>query len=70
MGFIIGGLIGISVNVYSNGLRKLPLMHRPWEHVIAFGVGGLAALKLKQFDEAQTENLNQKLRLLGREVGP
>lgn len=34
-----GALLGFGINVYANGLRKVPLMRRPWEHVIATAAG-------------------------------
>ncbi|GAB0489915.1 hypothetical protein MMPV_001142 [Pyropia vietnamensis] len=36
---LLWGFVGTLVPVMSNSLRKLPLMRRPWEHVMAFGGG-------------------------------
>ncbi|KAK1867388.1 hypothetical protein I4F81_009895 [Pyropia yezoensis] len=33
------GAVGTLVPLMSNSLRKLPLLRRPWEHVLAFGGG-------------------------------
>jgi hypothetical protein len=34
-----GALFGLALQVMSNALQKLPLMRRPWEHVL-FAAGG------------------------------
>lgn len=34
---------GLFVKLFSNGLRKMPLMREPWEHVLLMGAGAMAA---------------------------
>lgn len=36
---LTGGVIGLSIALMSNGVRKLPLMRQPWDHVLYFCVG-------------------------------
>ena len=36
-GVVLGGLLGLTVQLYSNAVRKLPLMRHPWEHVLWTG---------------------------------
>ena len=36
-GALVGGILGLTLQLYSNGVRKLPLMRHPWEHVLLTG---------------------------------
>ena len=36
-GLLLGGVLGLTVQLYSNAVRKLPLMRHPWEHVLWTG---------------------------------
>ncbi len=36
-GALIGGILGLTVQLYSNAVRKLPLARHPWEHVLWTG---------------------------------
>ena len=36
---MIGAVYGLAVQLYSNSLRRIPALRRPWEHVILMGVG-------------------------------
>lgn len=52
---IVGAALGLSVQLYSNAVRKLPLMRHPWEHAVGMGLGVAAAhtmLRLEQQAEA------------------
>lgn len=53
--------LGLSTQLLSNGMRKLPLMRHPWEHVIGMGLGALFTNKLIQWEEKLQEDLDKKL---------
>ncbi|RVW75559.1 hypothetical protein CK203_056468 [Vitis vinifera] len=38
---VVGAVLGLSVQLHSNALRKLLLMRHPWEHVLAIGIGAV-----------------------------
>ncbi|XP_038689585.1 uncharacterized protein LOC119988573 [Tripterygium wilfordii] len=62
---MIGALWGLSVQMHSNALRKLPYMRHPWEHLIAMGCGSVFANQLVKWDkqvEEDTEKIVQKAR--------
>ena len=37
---LFGSLSGLFIGVYSNGVRKLPLLRKPWEHLVLMGFMG------------------------------
>lgn len=49
-GAFFGGCIGLGINMYSNALRKVPLMRQPWEHLIALGGGAWAGNWLVEYE--------------------
>ncbi|XP_042519851.1 uncharacterized protein LOC122093561 [Macadamia integrifolia] len=58
---VIGVLLGFGTQVYSNGLRKLPLMRHPWEHVLGMGLGAIFANQLVKWDAKLQEDLDKML---------
>ncbi|KAF0852321.1 mitochondrial Complex I CI NADH:ubiquinone oxidoreductase subunit B14.5b N4BM/NDUFC2 [Andalucia godoyi] len=64
MGFtavLVGSVLGLGVQVYSNAVRKLPLFRRPWEHLIAVGVGGAFGYTIRKVELEQAESLQHLL---------
>lgn len=57
----IWGGLGAGLAFYSNALRKLPLMRRPWEHVALFGVGLAVGGYASDFKESQRQGLRDDL---------
>lgn len=39
---VFGAIFGVAVQLYTNGVRKLPAMRTPWAHVVWAGVGATA----------------------------
>ncbi|KAK9809155.1 hypothetical protein WJX72_010341 [[Myrmecia] bisecta] len=60
-GTVAGALFGLGVQLYSNALRKVPLMRNPWEHVIAIGVGAGFGTWLVDFEERTTLDVERML---------
>jgi len=58
---MVGALLGLGVQLYSNAVRKLPLMRNPWEHVIGIGVGVWAANGIVQFEERMAIDVEKTL---------
>uniref|UniRef100_K4A1B3 Excitatory amino acid transporter n=3 Tax=Setaria TaxID=4554 RepID=K4A1B3_SETIT len=58
---IIGALLGLSTQMYSNALRKLPYMRHPWEHVLGMGLGAVFVNQLVKFDDKVKEDLDKML---------
>ncbi|BBN13971.1 hypothetical protein MPTK1_6g07830 [Marchantia polymorpha subsp. ruderalis] len=57
---LLGAGMGLFVQLYSNGVRKLPLMRHPWEHVLAMGLGsafGNAVVKWEDHLQVQLDKL-------------
>ena len=61
MGFLVGASCRIAVQLYSNAVRKLPLMRHPWEHVLLAGIGGYAGYKFTQWRRDQRNELSAML---------
>lgn len=61
-GTAFGALLGLGVQLYSNAVRKLPLMRSPWEHVIAVGIGGATGQWLVGFEERTSVELEEMLK--------
>uniref|UniRef100_A0A0E0LKY0 Uncharacterized protein n=1 Tax=Oryza punctata TaxID=4537 RepID=A0A0E0LKY0_ORYPU len=58
---IIGALLGLGTQMYSNALRKLPYMRHPWEHVVGMGLGAVFVNQLVKWDEKLKEDLDKML---------
>ncbi|KAG9456239.1 hypothetical protein H6P81_000747 [Aristolochia fimbriata] len=58
---LIGALLGLGTQMYSNALRKLPLMRHPWEHVLGMGLGVIFAKQLVKWDEQLQVDLDKML---------
>ena len=48
----LGSLSGLFIGVFSNGVRKLPLFRRPWDHLILMGLMGYGGHKYPQLEDA------------------
>ena len=60
-GAFFGGCIGLGINMYSNALRKVPLMRQPWEHLIAMGLGAYTGNYLVEFENRTAKELDVML---------
>ncbi|KAG8081720.1 hypothetical protein GUJ93_ZPchr0014g46569 [Zizania palustris] len=58
---IIGALLGLGTQMYSNALRKLPYMRHPWEHVLGMGLGAVFVNQLVSWDEKLKKDLDKML---------
>ncbi|KAH0455076.1 hypothetical protein IEQ34_017000 [Dendrobium chrysotoxum] len=58
---LVGALLGLSTQMYSNALRKLPYMRHPWEHVLGMGLGAIFVNQLVKYDEKLKEDLDKML---------
>ncbi|GAB2220324.1 hypothetical protein Droror1_Dr00007969 [Drosera rotundifolia] len=58
---MIGALLGLGTQMYSNALRKLPYMRHPWEHVIGMGLGAVFVNQLVKWDEKLKVDLDKLL---------
>ncbi|WOG81530.1 hypothetical protein DCAR_0100681 [Daucus carota subsp. sativus] len=58
---MIGALLGLSTQIYSNALRKLPLMRHPWEHVLGMGLGVVAINQLVKWEVKLDQDLDKLL---------
>ena len=61
MGFFTGAVCGLGVQLYSNTVRRLPLMRHPWEHVLGMGIGGFIATRIVAVEEDTRADLNTML---------
>ncbi|QDZ24728.1 hypothetical protein HOP50_14g72650 [Chloropicon primus] len=64
---LFGGALGFMTQVYSNAVRRLPVLRKPWEHGIAglvgagFGVGVInMEERLRVYIEEQTQARSRK----------
>jgi hypothetical protein len=55
---VVGALLGVGVQIYTNAVRKLPLMRSPWQHVIAAGAGAAFGSYLVQFEKETEKDLS------------
>ncbi|GLJ36202.1 hypothetical protein SUGI_0726710 [Cryptomeria japonica] len=58
---VAGALLGLGCQLYSNGVRKLPLMRHPWEHVLGMGLGALFTNQLVKWEAKLQEDLDKKI---------
>ncbi|KAK9268092.1 hypothetical protein L1049_010531 [Liquidambar formosana] len=58
---LIGALLGLGTQMYSNALRKLPYMRHPWEHVLGMGLGVVFVNQLVKWDVKLQEDLDKML---------
>ena len=61
MGFLVGAACGLTVQLYSNAVRKLPLMRHPWEHLLMFGFGGFLGHQFTKWEDQQRGELGSML---------
>ncbi|KAJ1475175.1 hypothetical protein T484DRAFT_1829488 [Baffinella frigidus] len=45
---MIGAGYGLALQMFSNAARKLPMLRRPWEHVLVMGVGSVFFVALAE----------------------
>mmetsp|Transcript_63261 Transcript_63261/g.150861 ORF Transcript_63261/g.150861 Transcript_63261/m.150861 type:complete len:86 (-) Transcript_63261:64-321(-) len=64
---MIGAGYGLALQMFSNAARKLPMLRRPWEHVLVMGVGSVffvaLAEKTAREEIIYAENLETMKRL-------
>ncbi|KAJ4843028.1 hypothetical protein Tsubulata_005877 [Turnera subulata] len=58
---VLGALLGLGTQMYSNALRKLPYMRHPWEAVIGMGIGAVFTNQLVKWDEKLIQDLDKLL---------
>ncbi|KAI5595471.1 hypothetical protein BDE02_03G141000 [Populus trichocarpa] len=58
---VIGALLGLGTQMYSNALRKLPYMRHPWEHVVGMGLGVVFVNQLVKWDAQLEQDLDKML---------
>ncbi|CDP04100.1 unnamed protein product [Coffea canephora] len=58
---IVGALLGLGTQLYSNALRKLPYMRHPWEHLLGMGLGAVLANQMVKWDAKAQEDLDKLL---------
>lgn len=58
---LVYGCFGFGLAVFSNTVRKLPAMRRPWEHVLYFGIGTWLGTKVQDFKENNNAMLEEAL---------
>lgn len=66
---LIGGLLGLSGQLYCNAIRKLPLMRNPWEHVIAIGIGAAFGDWVVRYEEATAADVRGEAGVHAESVG-
>ncbi|GMH20829.1 hypothetical protein Nepgr_022671 [Nepenthes gracilis] len=58
---MIGALLGLGTQMYSNALRKLPYMRHPWEHELGMGLGMVFVNQLVKWDAKLKDDLDKML---------
>ncbi|KAJ7524269.1 hypothetical protein O6H91_18G084300 [Diphasiastrum complanatum] len=59
---VVGVSLGLGTQLYSNAVRKLPLMRHPWEHLLAMGLGSLVANATVKWEDHLREDLYKILK--------
>jgi len=59
----LGVCSGFFIMITTNAMRKLPLMGRPWEHVLAAGLGVAAFSYLGDWEVEARERLAEAVKL-------
>ena len=54
---LFGAALGVGIQLYVNGVRKLPLMRQPWLHVLWAGAGYSFGTWLVGFEERTEKEL-------------
>ncbi|EFJ26709.1 hypothetical protein SELMODRAFT_97190 [Selaginella moellendorffii] len=57
---VAGAVLGLAIQLYCNGMRKLPLMRHPWEHVLFMGIGAYAINELVAWEYRTEAALEKK----------
>ncbi|KAB2051385.1 hypothetical protein ES319_A12G051400v1 [Gossypium barbadense] len=58
---VIGALLGLGTQMYSNALRKLPYMRHPWELLLGMGLGAVFVNQLVNWDAQLQRDLDSML---------
>jgi len=66
MGFLAGAASGMFIQCFSNSLRRVPVMSKPWEHLLAVGVCGYIGSQYSTWVDDQRENLRKDLKAMGK----
>ncbi|GBG84834.1 hypothetical protein CBR_g39209 [Chara braunii] len=58
---LVGAALGLGAQMYSNAVRKLPLMRHPWEHLLAIGLGGTFGSAVVKWEQGMAEQVEKTL---------
>ena len=58
-----GSSLGFTTVMYANWLMKVPLSRRPWEHLLAAGVGAYASLSFDSWADKAEVELDEKIKM-------
>ena len=67
-GIFAGALIGASVSMMSNGIRRIPVFSRPHAHALGLVIGGALGYKYGEAKVRMNEILEHEMRKAGRTV--
>eukprot|EP00591_Stephanopyxis_turris_P006015 CAMPEP_0195517814 /NCGR_PEP_ID=MMETSP0794_2-20130614/11748_1 /TAXON_ID=515487 /ORGANISM="Stephanopyxis turris, Strain CCMP 815" /LENGTH=76 /DNA_ID=CAMNT_0040646687 /DNA_START=65 /DNA_END=295 /DNA_ORIENTATION=+ len=73
MGFLYafgGAAMGVGLQLYSNAVRKLPLLRSPWMHAAFLGTGAYLGSKVEGWEKATTDKINAQLEKSNRVTLP
>ncbi|GHP09577.1 hypothetical protein PPROV_000831200 [Pycnococcus provasolii] len=65
-----GSSLGFTTVMYANWLMKVPLSRRPWEHLLAAGVGAYASLSFDSWADKAEVELEEKIKMRSSLVSP
>lgn len=60
-GAVFGASIGLGIQLFSNGLRKVPMLRDPWEHAIFIGLGAYCGDWLVKYEERTAREVDDIL---------
>ena len=55
---VFGAASGLFISLYSNGIRKLPLLRRPWEHALMMTFMGYLGHKYPSIEDSTLARVN------------
>ena len=55
---LIGMSVGVGIQIYSNAVRKLPLVREPYLHVAFGAIGGYIGLKYSGWEQQLLDDVN------------
>ncbi|KAF8066327.1 hypothetical protein HT031_002650 [Scenedesmus sp. PABB004] len=62
----LGALVGVGITCFKNGLQYLPVYRKPWEHLIAGGLGAYGFTWIAEQEDSMVKRIEEQYARFGQ----